>query len=81
MLPSKFDKRNNPEYLNEAFQRTILRFILDNRRENFMNCTIDSTLRTAEEIPQGPQVLSSTRSLDTDAAERDKEAKRRRLDT
>ena len=30
------DPRNDPEYLNEAFQRLILRFILDNRGEEFM---------------------------------------------
>jgi len=46
------DVRNDPEYLIEAFQRSILKFILDNRRENFMNCAVDSTLRTVEEIPQ-----------------------------
>ena len=46
------DPRNNPEYLNEAFQRSILQFILDNRRENFMDCAIDSTLRTMEWMPQ-----------------------------
>jgi hypothetical protein len=46
------DPRNDPEYLNEAFQRSILQFILDNRRENFMDCAIDSTLRTMEWMPQ-----------------------------
>jgi hypothetical protein len=46
------DPRNDPEYLNEAFQRSILQFILDNRRENFMNCAVDSTLRTMEWMPQ-----------------------------
>jgi hypothetical protein len=77
------DVRNDPEYLNEAFRGCILQFILDHRHEDFMNCAVGTTLRTVEEGPQS-QALSSTRGLDSDAAEREegeKEAKRRRLGT
>jgi hypothetical protein len=76
-LPAS-DPRNNPEYLNEAFQRSILQFILDNRYEDFMNHTVGTTLRKVKEQPesQGP---SSTRGLDADAAEREEKPKRPRL--
>jgi hypothetical protein len=67
-LPTS-DPRNDAEYLNEAFQRCILQFIIDHRHENFMNCAVGTTLRTMEEVPQS-QAPSSTRSQDYDAAER-----------
>jgi hypothetical protein len=64
------DPRNDAEYLNEAFQRCILQFIIDHRDEKFMNCAVGTTLRTVEGVPPF-QSLSSTRGLDKDAAERD----------
>src|SRR5579863_8702955 len=39
------DPRNDPEYLNEAFQRLILQFILDNRNKEFMKRKIEPQLR------------------------------------
>ena len=78
-LPALDPRRNDPEYLNEAFQRSILQFILDNRHEDFMNRTVGTTLRKVEELPQS-QALSSTRGLEADVAEREEEPKRRRLD-
>jgi hypothetical protein len=46
------DKRNQPEYINEAFQRLILAFILENRSKEFMNHPVDSKLRVVEPVPQ-----------------------------
>jgi hypothetical protein len=46
------DKRNQPEYINEAFQRLILAFILEHRSKEFMNHPVDSKLRVVEPVPQ-----------------------------
>jgi hypothetical protein len=77
-LPAS-DVRNNPEYLNEAFQRSILEFIIDNCDAEFMDRTIDTTLRSPAAMPQS-SARTSTRPLEMDAAEREGEAKRRRVD-
>jgi hypothetical protein len=45
------DCRSKPEYLNEAFQRLILKFIIENRHASFMDRAIDKTLRTVAEVP------------------------------
>jgi len=39
------DPRNHPGYINEAFQRLILQFILDHRNEEFMQRKVESRLR------------------------------------
>ena len=54
------DNRNQVEYLNEAFQRLILRFILDNRSEKFMNIHVDSNLRSVEPVPQSEKHSTTT---------------------
>jgi hypothetical protein len=54
------DKRNQPEYLNEAFQRSILAFILDNCGKQFMDHPVDSTLRAVEPIPQSEKHSTTT---------------------
>jgi hypothetical protein len=46
------DKRNQPEYINEAFQRLILAFILEHCSKEFMNHPVDSKLRVVEPVPQ-----------------------------
>ena len=46
------DKRNQPEYINEAFQRLILGFILEHRSKEFMNHPVDSKLCVVEPVPQ-----------------------------
>jgi hypothetical protein len=52
-LPAS-DVRNNPEYVNEAFQRLILQFILDNRDADFMEHPVSTTLRQSGKVPPGP---------------------------
>jgi hypothetical protein len=44
------DPRNDPGYMNEAFQRLVLQFILDHQNENFMQHRIESRPRRAERI-------------------------------
>jgi hypothetical protein len=72
-LPAS-DVRNHPEYLNEAFQRSILQFILDNRDEKFMKEDIGPKFRKVAAVAQS-QGLSSTRNEVMNTAER--EAQRR----
>lgn len=45
------DERNQPEYVNEAFQRLILQFILDNRGQDFMKHPVDRRLRKVRRSP------------------------------
>ena len=54
------DKRNQLEYLNEAFQCSILAFILDNRGKQFMDHPVDSTLRAVELVPQSEKHSTTT---------------------
>ena len=42
------DPRNDPGYVNEAFQRLIFQFILDHRNENFMQYQVESKPRRLE---------------------------------
>jgi hypothetical protein len=74
------DCRSKPEYLNEAFQRLILQFIIENRHASFMDRTIDTTLRSTAEVPRS-EARTTSSSLKRDAAESDSEVKRRRVDT
>ena len=64
------DVRSHPEYINEAFQRVILQFILDNCSEKFMTDLIGPQLRKVALLVQS-QGLSSTRNEDMDRAERE----------
>jgi hypothetical protein len=64
------DKRNDPEYLNEAFQRLILVFILDNCYKQFIDHPVDSDLRAVEPVPQSEK--HSTTTLQARNAEENK---------
>jgi len=64
------DKRNDPEYFNEAFQRLILAFILDNCGKQFMYHPVDSNLRAVELVPQSEK--HSTTTLQARNAEENK---------
>ena len=66
----QFDKRNQLEYLTEAFQRLILAFILENRAKGFMNHPVDSGLRAVELVPQSER--HSTTTLQVRNAEENK---------
>ena len=46
------DPRNHPGYINEAFQRLILQFVLDHRNEEFMQRKVKSRLRRPETISE-----------------------------
>ena len=54
------DSRNQLEYLNEAFQRLILAFVLDNRGKQFMDQPVDSNLRAVELVPQSEKHSTTT---------------------
>jgi hypothetical protein len=56
----KSDERNQPEYVNEAFQRLILQFILDNRGRDFMKHPVDSRLREAQRSPKAEKKSTTT---------------------
>jgi hypothetical protein len=64
------DKRNQPEYINEAFQRLILAFILEHCGKEFMNHPVDSKLRAVEPVPQSER--RSTTALQARNAEENK---------
>jgi len=64
------DERNQPEYLNEAFQRSILMWILDNRGKQFMDHPVDGALRSVEPVPQSEK--HSTTTLQARHAEENK---------
>ena len=68
-LPAS-DVRSHPEYINKAFQRVILQFILDNHGEKFMTDLIGPQLRKVAPLAQS-QGLSSTQNEDMDKAERE----------
>jgi len=44
------DERNQPEYINEAFQRLILQFILDNHDKDFMKHPVNHHLRKVRRV-------------------------------
>jgi hypothetical protein len=50
-LPAS-DPRSNPYYVNEAFQRLILSFMIDNKDEDFMRLKVDKMFREVEGRPQ-----------------------------
>jgi hypothetical protein len=71
--------RKHPEYICEAFQRSILDFIVLNRHDDFMTCRVGDSLRRLQWAAES-QALSTTPSRQRDRLERVSEAKRRRLD-
>jgi hypothetical protein len=46
------DVRNNPTYISEAFQRLVLRFILDNSQKEFMDCEAGIQFRSVKRMPK-----------------------------
>ena len=44
------DPRNNLYYINEAFQRLILKFILDHRHNEFMHHPVDKIFRRVKQL-------------------------------
>ena len=48
----KSDTRNDPEYVNEAFQRLILQFVLDNNGQGFMKHKVETSFREVKKSPQ-----------------------------
>ncbi|KJA28960.1 hypothetical protein HYPSUDRAFT_33424 [Hypholoma sublateritium FD-334 SS-4] len=52
------DRRSLPDYAHEAFQRTILQFLIDNQDEEFMKLKVEGTRRCEPENPNQP--LSNT---------------------
>jgi hypothetical protein len=77
--PPESSARKHPDYICEAFQRLILKFIDSNRCENFMTCRVSDSLRPVQEVAQS-HALSTTPSQWTDGSERETEAKRSHLD-
>jgi hypothetical protein len=61
--------RNDPEYINEAFQRLILNFIITNSHEEWMGHSVEKRLRSVPPVPRA-DALSATASQDTNIAER-----------
>jgi hypothetical protein len=63
------DTRNHPGYFNEAFQRLILQFILDNRKEGFMKHKVQRDPRRprifSESLSASPQLPSQKRNVET----------------
>jgi hypothetical protein len=54
------DPRKDPGYINEAFQRLILQFILEHRNENFMQHRVESQSRRPELMPGLLSLLGDT---------------------
>ena len=63
------DPRNNLYYINEAFQRLILKFILDHRHDEFMHRPVDKTFRRVK-VLQDSHAISATGPQSLDEANR-----------
>jgi len=68
-LPESDDPRKDPFYIAEAFQRLILKFIIDNRGKEFMDHPVEKTFRKVEGI-QASDASSSPHFHSFDAATR-----------
>jgi hypothetical protein len=66
----KSSARKRPEYMCEAFQRLILRFIISERDKYFMTCRVGASLRREQSVAQS-QALSTTPSQQRDMSERE----------
>jgi hypothetical protein len=60
------DPRKDTFYVTEAFQRLILKFIIENRGEKFMDCPVEKTFRIVEEVPHS-NAKSATDSQKVDS--------------
>jgi hypothetical protein len=67
-LPAS-DPRSDPYYVNEAFQRLILNFMIKNRGKEFMGHPVEKTFRKVEGV-QHSDAKSTTGSEIFDAANR-----------
>jgi len=65
----KSDTRNDPEYVNKAFQRLILQFVLDNNGQEFMKHKVETSFRAVKKSPQA-QTQPCTSGQSRDAANR-----------
>ena len=57
------DPRNDPGYINEAFQRLLLQFILDHCGQEFMNLKVKSDRRNLNRIQGLSNTLSTPATL------------------
>jgi len=64
------DSRKDTFYITEAFQRLILKFIIDNRGKEFMDCRVEKTFRKVQGI-QASDTWPSTPFQSLDAATRE----------
>jgi hypothetical protein len=69
-LPAS-DPRNNIYYINEAFQRLILKFILEHRGDKFMECGVKQTFRRVKGM-QDSHASSATVNQSLDEANRNR---------
>ena len=53
-LPASDLRTDDPYYITEAFQRLILKFIIDNRGEGFMDRRNKTTFRKVEGVREAP---------------------------
>ena len=60
----KPDVRKQPDYLVEASQRLILKFILENLEEAFMDHPVDGQLRQEQAVPQFSRKSATTRNAE-----------------
>ncbi len=67
-LPAS-DPRNDLYYVNEAFQRLILKFMIDNRCEEFMDRRVEKTFRKEERL-RHPNGMWATVSQNVDSVNR-----------
>ena len=70
-LPASDLRTDNTYYITEAFQRLILKFIIDNRGEEFMDRRIKTTFRKVEGV-RASNAVSSTKAQSTDTAHRER---------
>jgi len=63
------ETRNDLEYVNEAFQRLILQFVLDNNGQEFMKHKVETCFRDLKKFPQA-QTQPWTSSQNRDATNR-----------
>jgi hypothetical protein len=67
-LPAS-DPRSDPYYVNEAFQRLILKFMIDNHCEEFMDRRVEKTFRKVGRVPHS-NAKSATVSQNVDSVNR-----------
>ena len=71
--------RKRPEYICEAFQRLIIKFIVENRDKDFMICRVGNSLRQTQGVALS-QALPTTPSQEMDGSKRASRVMEPRLD-